>query len=129
MSLLSIKQAAAELSVSQQWLKYWLVANPVDTAGVPFYVPIGRRWKFEPRDIERILAHLRALESARLGPSEKSKVRLVRLMSQIGGGGYEGLLRRREEEKRKKEAEKANRPPRQPRGRLPRAKKPEPPAD
>jgi hypothetical protein len=122
MSLLSIKQAAAELSVSQQWLKYWLVTNPVDTAGVPFYVPIGRRWKFQPQDIERILAHLRVLESVRLGPSVKSKVRLVGLMSQVRGGGYDVLVRMREEEKRKKEAENVTRKPRRPRGRLPRFK-------
>jgi hypothetical protein len=84
MPILSIKKAAAELSVSPQWLKYWLVENPVDAAGVPFYVPMGRRWKFQQQDIERILAHMRALESARLGLSGKSKARLAGLLSQIG---------------------------------------------
>jgi hypothetical protein len=94
MSLLSIKEAAAALSVSPQWLKYWLVENPVDAAGVPFYVPMGRRWKFQQQDIERILAHMRALESARLGLSGKSKARLVGLMSHIGGG-YDEILKMR----------------------------------
>src|SRR4051812_13357769 len=110
MPLLSIKEAAAELRVSAQWLKYWLVANPVDTAGVPFYVRMGSRLKFEQQDLQRILAHLRKLEAARLGPSVKSKVRLVGLMGQVEGGGYEALLRMRELNQRKKEAEKANRP-------------------
>jgi DNA-binding transcriptional MerR regulator len=109
--MLTIKEAAAELRVSQQWLNYWLAANPVDVAGVPFYVPMGNRKRFEPRDLDRIRDHLRALEATRLGPSVKSKVRLVGLMAQIGGGGggYEGLLRLREEEKRKKDAEMAAR--------------------
>ena len=52
MPMLTIKEAATELRVSQQWLKYWLVENPVDETGVPFYVPMGSRWKFEQRDIE-----------------------------------------------------------------------------
>src|SRR5271154_3299280 len=58
-----------------QWLKYWLVDNPVDEAGVTFYVPMGRHWKFERQDVDRILAHMRKLESARLGQSGKSKAR------------------------------------------------------
>jgi hypothetical protein len=118
--MLTIKEAAAKLRVSQQWLKYWLVENPVDAAGVPFYVRMGSRMKFEQRDIERILAHMRQLESARLGLSGKSKARLAGLLSQIGGGvTYEERLRIREEDKRKKEAEKRAR---QPRGRPPRFK-------
>jgi DNA-binding transcriptional MerR regulator len=125
MPMLTIKEAAAELRVSQQWLNYWLAANPVDTSGVPFYVPMGNRKRFEPRDLDRIRDHLRALEAARLGPSVKSKVRLVGLMAQIGGGGYEELLRLREKEQRRKDAEKAMRPKR--RATLPRAKRPAPP--
>jgi hypothetical protein len=81
--MLTIKEAAAELRVSQ-WLKYWLVENPVDVAGVPFYVRTGRRLKFEARDIDRILAHLRRLESVRLGLSGQSKARLAGLLSQVG---------------------------------------------
>ena len=119
MPMLTIKEAAAELRVSKQWLHYWLVANPVDTAGVPFYVPMGNRKRFEPQDIDRIRAYLRDMESARLGPSGKSKARLVGLMSQVYPG-YEELLRLREEAKRKKDAEKAMRPKR--RVRLPRFK-------
>jgi len=118
--LLTIKEAAAELRVSQQWLKYWLAEHPVDVAGVPFYIPMGSRKKFEPQDLDRIRAHMRALEAARLGPSIQSKVRLVGLMSQLGGD-YAELLRMRETEQRKKEAEKASRPP-QRRVRLPRSK-------
>jgi DNA-binding transcriptional MerR regulator len=128
MPMLTIKEAAAELRVSKQWLQYWLAANPVDVAGVPFYVPMGNRKRFEPRDLDRISAHMRNLEAARLGPSVKSKVRLIGLMSQLGGGvTYDDRLRMREEELRKKEAEKAKRPL-QRRGRLPRWKKPETPA-
>jgi hypothetical protein len=92
--LLTIKQAAAALSVSPQWLKYWLVDNPVDAAGVPFYLRMGSRLKFEPGDIERILTHLRDLEAARLGPSIKAKARLAGLMSRVGG--YDHLVAVRE---------------------------------
>ena len=53
-TLLTINEAAAELRVSRRWLEYWLVENPVDPAGVPFYVPMGRRKKFAREDIERI---------------------------------------------------------------------------
>jgi hypothetical protein len=145
MPLLSIKQAAAALSVSQQWLKYWLVANPVDAAGVPLYVPIGRRLKFEAKDIDRILDHLRVLEAARLGPSIKSKARLEGLMAEVGG--YNHLVAVREAAERRKEAAKApmspsakllgemaiesvmgprRKKPPQRRVRLPRYKKPDP---
>lgn len=119
MPMLTIKEAAAALSVSQQWLKYWLVDNPVDAVGVPFYVRIGRRLKFEPKDIERIIAHLRVLEATRLGPSVKAKARLAGLMSQVGG--YDHLVAVREAADRRKEASKAKP---QPRVRLPRAKRP-----
>lgn len=118
--LLSMAVVAAELRVSQQWLKYWLVANPVDAEGILFYVPIGRRWKLERKDIDRIIAHIRALEVTKLGPSVKSKIRLMGLMEQVGGTTYEDLLKMREAEKLRKEAEKRERRKR-PRVRLPRA--------
>jgi len=131
--LLTIKQAAAMLRVSQQWLKYWLVANPTDTSGVLLYIPTGRRWKFEPKDIDRIIAHLRELETARLGPSVKSKVRLVGLMSQVGGASYEQLLNLREANRLKLEANKMEEQRRRrPLEKLPRAKlkrRLKPPAD
>jgi DNA-binding transcriptional MerR regulator len=117
--MLTIKEAAAELRVSKQWLQYWLAANPVDAAGVPFYVPMGNRKRFEPRDLDRIRAYMRDLEAARLGPGVKGKARLVGLMSQLGGD-YKERLRVREAEKRKKDAEKATRPKR--RVRMPRFK-------
>jgi len=99
--MLSIKQAAAALSVSPQWLKYWLVENPVDVAGVPFYLRMGRRFKFEPADVERILAHLRELEVARLGPSIKAKARLAGLMARVGGYDHlAAVLEAAEERKR-----------------------------
>ncbi|MGY2906563.1 hypothetical protein [Bradyrhizobium sp. URHC0002] len=123
MPMLTIKEAAAELRVSQQWLKYWLVQHPVDTAGVPFYIQTGSRKKFELKDIDRIIAHLRELESARLGPSVKSQVRLIGLMSQVVGIDYEERVRQREAEKRRKEAERRERRVKQ-RVRLPRAKRP-----
>jgi hypothetical protein len=120
LALLTIKEAADELRVSQQWLKYWLAANPVDVEGVPFYVRMGSRLKFEPKDVQRILAHLRALEATRLGPSVKSKARLVGLMSQVGG--YDHLVAVREAaERRKQEAKMPRR-----RISLPRHKKPDP---
>ena len=116
-SLLTITEAAAELRVSKQWMQYWLVANPVDVAGVPFYIRMGSRKKFEPQDLDRIRAYMRDLEAARLGPSIKSKARLVGLMSQLGGGtSYDERLLVREAEKKKKENEKRQR---RPRGRLP----------
>jgi hypothetical protein len=136
--MLTIKEAAAELRVSKQWLKYWLVENPVDVEGVPFYVPTGRRWKFERQDLDRIRNHLRTLEAARLGPSIKSKVRLIGLMSQLDGVvTYEDRLRMREAKKRPAPstdliAELAvssvlgPKPPRHPRARLPRFKRPTP---
>jgi hypothetical protein len=92
MPMLTIKEAAAALSVSPQWLKYWLVDNPVDAAGVPFYVRIGRRLKFEAKDIERIIAHLRVLEATRLGPSIKAKARLADLMVNVGGYDHQAAL-------------------------------------
>jgi DNA-binding transcriptional MerR regulator len=69
MPMLTIKEAAAELRVSQQWLNYWLVEHPVDIDGVPFYVRMGNRKRFEPKDLDRIRNHMRELEAARLGPS------------------------------------------------------------
>jgi hypothetical protein len=136
--MLTIKEAAAELRVSQQWLKYWLVENPVDAAGVPFYVRMGSRLKFEQRDIERILAHMRQLESARLGLSGQSKARLAGLLSQVGvSGGYDELVRMREASKRPDPstdlladlAVSSVLGPRKPRrrGRLPRFKRPSTP--
>jgi DNA-binding transcriptional MerR regulator len=92
--MLTIKEAAAELRVSKQWLQYWLAANPVDAAGVPFYVPMGNRKRFEPKDIDRIRAYMRDMESARLGLSGKSKARLVGLLSQLGE--YDELVKMRE---------------------------------
>ncbi len=32
--LLTLKEAAAELRVSKQWLQYWLVEHPVDATGM-----------------------------------------------------------------------------------------------
>jgi hypothetical protein len=108
MALLTIKQAAAALSVSQQWLKYWLVDNPVDANGSPFYLRMGSRLKFEQADIERILAHLRLLEATRLGPSIISKGKLPGLMAKVGD--YDHLVAVREAaERRKREAKQGPR--------------------
>lgn len=59
----------------------------------------GTRKKFDPKDIDRIVAHLRELEAAKLGPSVKSKACLVGPMSRIGGG-YDELVKMREAQKR-----------------------------
>jgi hypothetical protein len=59
--LLTLKEAAAELRVSKQWLQYWPVEHPVDAAGVPFYIPMGSRKKFEPADLDQIRSFMRDL--------------------------------------------------------------------
>ncbi|MCC8976467.1 hypothetical protein [Bradyrhizobium brasilense] len=119
MPLLSIKEVAAALSVSPQWLKYWLVANPIDAAGSPFYVRLGRSLKFEAKDVDRILAHLRQLEAARLGPSIKAKARLAGLMSHLGGYDHLKAVREAAEARRRPKTE----PPKR-RVRLPRRPRP-----
>jgi hypothetical protein len=140
MPMLTLNEAAAELRVSRRWLEIWLAGNAVDTAGVPFYVPMGRRKKFAASDIDRMLAHMRALEAARLGPSVKGKARLVGLLSQGGGNeaprkqapltGYPGvsaeLLGELAVASVMGTTVRRTKPP-QRRVRWPRAKKPEPP--
>jgi hypothetical protein len=63
---LTIEEAAAELRKTPRWLKEWLAQNPVDEAGVPFYVPMGRTKIFEVSDISRIKGHIRRSEQCRL---------------------------------------------------------------
>lgn len=53
---LTLDEAAAELRKTPRWLKEWLGKHPVDAAGVPFYVPLGRTKTFETADIARIRA-------------------------------------------------------------------------
>src|SRR5690349_14096203 len=62
----TIDEVAADLRKTPRWLKEWLAENPVDEAGVPFYVPMGRSKTFEPSDIARIRAHIRRGEQCRL---------------------------------------------------------------
>ena len=62
----TIDEAASELRKTTRWLKDWLVSNPVDEAGIPFYIPLGRSKTFEPSDIARIRAHIRRGEQCRL---------------------------------------------------------------
>ena len=50
---LTMVEAAAELRKTTRWFKEWLAENPVDEAGVPFYVPMGRTKIFEASDIAR----------------------------------------------------------------------------
>ncbi len=52
--------------MSKRWLQYWLAENPVDSAGLPFYVPIGRNKRFDVADIGRIKAAIREGERCRL---------------------------------------------------------------
>lgn len=61
-----IKDAAERLGVSKRWLQKFLRQHPVDTAGVPFYIPIGNRKRFTERDLERILEMNRNAEKDRL---------------------------------------------------------------
>ena len=66
MPALTIDEAASELRKTPRWLKAWLSENPVDDAGVPFYVPAGRTKIFEASDVARIRAHIRRGEQCRL---------------------------------------------------------------
>ena len=63
---LTIDEAATDLRKTARWLKQWLAENPVDEAGIPFYVPMGRSKTFEPSDVARIRAHIRREEQCRL---------------------------------------------------------------
>src|ERR1700682_1386619 len=65
-SAFTFDQAAAELLVSRRWLEYWLADHPVDAAGTPFYVPMGRKKTFEQNDIARIREVIREEERWRL---------------------------------------------------------------
>jgi len=119
--LLTLKEAAAELRVSKRWLEYWLVEHPVDAAGVPFYIPMGSRKKFESADLDRIRSFMRDLERVRLGPratAAAGNARLLGLLAQ--SGGYEELVKLRE----KQERQRTRKGPPQRRVRLPRAKRP-----
>jgi hypothetical protein len=64
--MLTIDEAAVELRKTSRWLKDWLTKNPVDEAGMPFYVPLGRTKIFETSDLIRIRAHIRKGEQCRL---------------------------------------------------------------
>jgi hypothetical protein len=63
---LTLNEAAAELRKTERWLKEWLAKNPVDEAGMPFYVPMGRTKTFELADINRIRETIRRGEQCRL---------------------------------------------------------------
>lgn len=63
---LTLCEAADALRVSKRWLQYWLADHPVDSAGMPFYVPMGRNKTFEEADITRIRAAIRREEQCRL---------------------------------------------------------------
>lgn len=63
---LTLAEAAAELRKTPRWLKEWLGKHPVDAAGIPFYVPLGRTKTFEAADIARIRAAIRETERCRL---------------------------------------------------------------
>ena len=115
MQLLTVREAAAALSVSKRWFQYWLAAHPVDAAGNPFYIPFGSRKKFEQQDLVRIKAHMRELERARLGPMAAASARQAELMSTLGN--YDHLVAVRDGAKRREEA--AKKPLR--RARLPKA--------
>lgn len=63
---LTLDEAADALRVSKRWLQYWLADHPVDSAGMPFYVPMGTKKTFEESDILRIRAAIRREEQCRL---------------------------------------------------------------
>jgi hypothetical protein len=63
---ITLDEAAEYLRKTPRWLKAWLAENPVDEAGVPFYIPAGRTKLFELSDIARVRAHIRRGEQCRL---------------------------------------------------------------
>ena len=67
---MTFAEAAAELRMSERWLRDWLSHNPMDAKGNPFYIRKGRRKEFEPADIERIHAQLRENEKCRLNSTD-----------------------------------------------------------
>lgn len=88
MKLITLVQAAAEIGVSKRWLQYWLAENPVDSAGLPFYVPIGRNKRFDVADVGRIKAAIREGERCRLSSigvkgSTIAAEQLARLVSDV----------------------------------------------
>jgi hypothetical protein len=102
MPMLTINEASDELRVSRRWLEYWLAANPVDAAGVPFYVRMGRSKKFTATDIERMLAHMRDLERVRLGPRVTAAAGTANLIGRLAQlGSYNDLVKLREKTKPK----------------------------
>jgi hypothetical protein len=62
----SLEEVAAELRKTTRWFKEWLARNPVDEAGIPFYLKTGRTKIFEVSDIARIKRHMRRSEQCRL---------------------------------------------------------------
>lgn len=62
----TLAQAATEIGVSKRWLQYWLADNPVDRAGLPFYIPVGQYKRFEQADCDRIKKAIREAEGCRL---------------------------------------------------------------
>jgi hypothetical protein len=63
---ITLVEAAETLCKTPRWLKAWLAENPVDEAGIPFYVPMGRTKIFEISDVARIREHIRRSEQCRL---------------------------------------------------------------
>lgn len=63
---LTLDETATELRKTPRWLKDWLAKNPVDEAGIPFYLKMGRTKIFETSDVARIRAHIRRGEQCRL---------------------------------------------------------------
>lgn len=85
---LTLDEAAAELRKTPRWLRDWLVENPVDETGIPFYVPMGRSKTFEPSDIARILQQVYDVcgDNAGDGCDHRMALSFVR---QVAGDGFE----------------------------------------
>ncbi len=47
----TLDEAARQLRKSRRWLLDWLRSHPADSAGVPFYSPMGRTKTFDDADI------------------------------------------------------------------------------
>src|SRR5258708_28901987 len=72
---LTLNEAATELRKSRRWLQDCLARHPLDAAGIPFYVPLGRTKTFDDSDLDRIRATAREEERCRLNSPRPARPR------------------------------------------------------
>src|SRR5262245_60011600 len=86
----TMDEAASELGMSRRKLQDWLAEHPVDSAGLPYYVPNGNRKLFSADDIGRINLARREREARRIQevtPCRGNSSRRVRAKRRIGTSG------------------------------------------